>query len=89
VRHARQRHRDDLSGADDGAQPRQTIGDQVAETLTIHGQADRAEALKIARDRLDRVGLSHIGLDAYPHELSGGQRQRVCIARPSRFTRGS
>jgi peptide/nickel transport system ATP-binding protein len=26
------------------------------------------------------VGLSHIGLDAYPHELSGGQRQRVCIA---------
>jgi peptide/nickel transport system ATP-binding protein len=60
--------------------PVQTIGDQVAETLTIHGQADRGEALAIARDRLDRVGLSHIGLDAYPHELSGGQRQRVCIA---------
>jgi peptide/nickel transport system ATP-binding protein len=60
--------------------PVQTIGDQVAETLTIHGQADRRDALAIARDRLDRVGLSHIGLDAYPHELSGGQRQRVCIA---------
>jgi peptide/nickel transport system ATP-binding protein len=60
--------------------PVQTIGHQVAETLTIHGQSDRAEALAIARDRLDRVGLSHIGLDAYPHELSGGQRQRVCIA---------
>jgi peptide/nickel transport system ATP-binding protein len=60
--------------------PVQTIGDQVAETLTIHGQADRNQALKIARDRLDRVGLSNIGLDAYPHELSGGQRQRVCIA---------
>jgi peptide/nickel transport system ATP-binding protein len=60
--------------------PVQTIGDQVAETLTIHGQADRNQALKIARDRLDRVGLPHIGLDAYPHELSGGQRQRVCIA---------
>ncbi len=60
--------------------PVQTIGDQVAETLTIHGQADRRAALDIARNRLDRVGLSHIGLDAYPHELSGGQRQRVCIA---------
>jgi peptide/nickel transport system ATP-binding protein len=60
--------------------PVQTIGDQVAETLTIHGRAHRAEALKIARDRLDRVGLSHIALDRYPHELSGGQRQRVCIA---------
>jgi peptide/nickel transport system ATP-binding protein len=60
--------------------PVQTIGDQVAETLTIHGQAGRAEALGIARDRLDRVGLSRIALDRYPHELSGGQRQRVCIA---------
>lgn len=60
--------------------PVQTIGDQVAETLTIHGNADRKQALQTARDRLDRVGLSHIGLDAYPHELSGGQRQRVCIA---------
>jgi peptide/nickel transport system ATP-binding protein len=60
--------------------PVQTIGAQVSETLTIHGATDRRAALQIARDRLDRVGLSHIGLDAYPHELSGGQRQRVCIA---------
>jgi len=60
--------------------PVQTIGDQVAETLTIHDKATKAEALTIARDRLDRVGLSHIALDRYPHELSGGQRQRVCIA---------
>jgi peptide/nickel transport system ATP-binding protein len=60
--------------------PVQTIGDQVAETLLIHGTPSRAEAARIARDRLDRVGLSHVGMDAYPHELSGGQRQRVCIA---------
>jgi peptide/nickel transport system ATP-binding protein len=60
--------------------PVQTIGEQVAETLLIHGAASRAEARAIARDRLDRVGLSHIALDRYPHELSGGQRQRVCIA---------
>ncbi|WP_297614581.1 ABC transporter ATP-binding protein [uncultured Roseicyclus sp.] len=60
--------------------PVQTIGHQVAETLVIHGRATRAAALGIARDRLDRVGLSAIPLDRYPHELSGGQRQRVCIA---------
>ncbi|ABD53694.1 ABC transporter ATP-binding protein [Jannaschia sp. CCS1] len=60
--------------------PVQTIGDQVAETLLIHGRAGRREALDIARNRLDRVGLEHIALDRFPHELSGGQRQRVCIA---------
>lgn len=60
--------------------PVQTIGDQVAETLLIHQAAKPSEARRIARDRLDRVGLSHIGMDSYPHELSGGQRQRVCIA---------
>ena len=62
--------------------PVQTIGDQVAETLITHGAASRAEALKIAREKLDRVGLpaDRFPLDRYPHELSGGQRQRVCIA---------
>ncbi|MFO7921393.1 MAG: ABC transporter ATP-binding protein, partial [Nioella sp.] len=60
--------------------PVQTIGDQVAETLRIHGVAARAEAREVARARLDRVGLGHVPLDRFPHELSGGQRQRVCIA---------
>ncbi len=62
--------------------PMQTIGDQVAETLVIHGVARRTEALKVAREKLDRVGLgaARFPLTRYPHELSGGQRQRVCIA---------
>ncbi|MGB8621708.1 MAG: ABC transporter ATP-binding protein, partial [Paracoccaceae bacterium] len=62
--------------------PVQTIGDQVAETLVIHGRASRADALRAARARLDRVGLpaARFPLSRYPHELSGGQRQRVCIA---------
>lgn len=62
--------------------PVQTIGQQVAETLVIHGKASRAAALKIARERLNRVGLpaDRFPLDRYPHELSGGQRQRVVIA---------
>lgn len=62
--------------------PLMTIGDQVAETLRVHRRAPRAEALAIARARLDRVGLTEprFPLTLYPHELSGGQRQRVAIA---------
>jgi peptide/nickel transport system ATP-binding protein len=62
--------------------PVKTIGDQVAETLVIHGKASRRAALDIARKRLARVGLpeDQFPLGRYPHELSGGQRQRVCIA---------
>jgi peptide/nickel transport system ATP-binding protein len=62
--------------------PVQTIGDQVAETLVVHGAASRGEAMAVARARLDRVGLpeARFPLSRYPHELSGGQRQRVSIA---------
>ncbi len=60
--------------------PVRTIGDQVAETLLVHGQASRAEAARVAAEKLARVGLGHIDPGRYPHELSGGQRQRVAIA---------
>ncbi len=62
--------------------PVKTIGDQVAETVLIHGDAERSEATAIARDTLDRVGLpaEQFPMSRYPHELSGGQRQRVVIA---------
>ncbi len=62
--------------------PVKNIGDQVAETLRVHGVASRSEARRVAQERLARVGLppERFGLDRYPHELSGGQRQRVCIA---------
>ncbi len=62
--------------------PVQTIGAQVAETVLIHGAASKPEALKIARETLNRVGLpeAQFPLSRYPHELSGGQRQRVVIA---------
>ena len=62
--------------------PTKTIGDQVAETALVHGKVGRAEAMRIARETLDRVELpqAQVPLDRYPHELSGGQRQRVVIA---------
>jgi len=39
-----------------------------------------AEAEKVARANLERVGLAD-KVDAYPAQLSGGQQQRVAIAR--------
>ncbi len=62
--------------------PVQTIGDQVAETILVHGAADKREAMTRAAAMLDRVGLPNdrFPLSRYPHELSGGQRQRVVIA---------
>jgi peptide/nickel transport system ATP-binding protein len=62
--------------------PVHTVGNQVAEALTVHGRmnggAARGEAVRL----LDRVGLPNAArrFDAYPHQLSGGQRQRVTIA---------
>ena len=41
---------------------------------------DRAEAEKIARANLERVGMSHKE-GAFPAQLSGGQQQRIAIAR--------
>ena len=62
--------------------PLMQIGDQVAETVLLHGAADRRRANTLAREALDAVGLEGEagGFNRYPHELSGGQRQRVAIA---------
>ncbi len=62
--------------------PLMTIGDQVAETVMVHGGRSRRDAERIASETLDRVGLPAVRFprDRYPHELSGGQRQRVVIA---------
>ena len=62
--------------------PRLSIGDIVAEGLTIHSpdlsDAERDE--KVA-DVLQEVGLDPATRHRYPHEFSGGQRQRISIAR--------
>lgn len=52
----------------------------VTEGLIIGRRMDKARALDIGRQALDKVGLSD-RYDYYPHQLSGGQQQRVAIAR--------
>ncbi len=62
--------------------PRMSVGDIVAEGLSVHQRALSWE------ERETRVikALKDVGLDPatrfrYPHEFSGGQRQRISIAR--------
>ena len=61
--------------------PMMTIGNQIAESLTSHGQTQE-QAKDRALELLEMVGIPD-PLDRYnqyPHEFSGGMRQRVLIA---------
>ncbi|MCU5775512.1 ABC transporter ATP-binding protein [Erwiniaceae bacterium BAC15a-03b] len=86
-----QRRLDSLRGAsislipqDPGSSlnPVKTIGEQVAEILTLHQRLSRSERDQRVIALLTRVGLSHPQQRAqqYPHQLSGGMKQRVLIA---------
>ena len=61
--------------------PRQTIGDILAEPLKVQKLAPKSEWRALAAAAVERVGLKADCLDRYPFSLSGGQRQRVAIAR--------
>ncbi|MFP4080487.1 MAG: ABC transporter ATP-binding protein [Ectothiorhodospira sp.] len=58
--------------------PALTALENVMLPLELAGRASGARA--VAREALERVGLSH-RLGHYPHQLSGGEQQRVAIAR--------
>jgi oligopeptide/dipeptide ABC transporter ATP-binding protein len=61
--------------------PRQTVGEILAEPLRVHKLAEgRAREARVA-ELLDLVGLDTSFVERYPHEFSGGQRQRIGIAR--------
>ncbi len=61
---------------------RMRVGAIVAEPILFHKLAtNKREALEIAEDLLEVVGLGGQAARKYPHEFSGGQRQRISIAR--------
>lgn len=57
-----------------------TVLENVAEGLIYGHGVEKAKAMGIARQAIDKVGLSD-HYDYYPSQLSGGQQQRVVIAR--------
>jgi len=62
--------------------PSVTIGDQLAEVLTVHRGIPKAEAWQRSIDMLERVYMPDAAnvMNRYPHQISGGQQQRVVIA---------
>jgi oligopeptide/dipeptide ABC transporter ATP-binding protein len=61
--------------------PRQTVGQILAEPLRVHGLAAGAARRHRIAELLSLVGLDPAFVSRYPHEFSGGQRQRIGIAR--------
>ncbi len=62
--------------------PRMSVGDIVAEGLSVHQpQLSREERETRVVKALRDVGLDPETRFRYPHEFSGGQRQRISIAR--------
>ena len=62
--------------------PAFTIGNQMLETLLRHRNLSNDAARELARQMLEKVGITAAEqrLGQYPHQLSGGLRQRVMIA---------
>lgn len=61
--------------------PRQKIGDQLAEPLLINTQLSRSERREKVQSMMQQVGLRPEHYQRYPHMFSGGQRQRIALAR--------
>ena len=60
--------------------PHKTVLENVTLAQQVVRKRDKEEALEVARDLLNKVGiLEKEGV--YPSQLSGGQQQRVAIAR--------
>jgi dipeptide transport system ATP-binding protein len=61
--------------------PRQKIGDVLAEPLKLNTSLGPGERRDRAMEMLLKVGLKPEHFNRYPHMFSGGQRQRIAIAR--------
>ena len=62
--------------------PFHTVGQQLAETITLRRPMPKKELRRLIVELLTEVGIVNpaMRIDQYPHELSGGTQQRVMIA---------
>ena len=62
--------------------PYHRVGNQITESILLHSNVSKKEAIKEAMDLMSLVEIDDVGrrFYSYPHELSGGQRQRIMIA---------
>ncbi|WP_135305230.1 ABC transporter ATP-binding protein [Haloarcula amylovorans] len=62
--------------------PVYTVGEQLAEAVTVHRDVSDEAARDRAVELLGRVGIPNPAerVKDYPHEFSGGMRQRVALA---------
>jgi peptide/nickel transport system ATP-binding protein len=62
--------------------PTMTVGKQIAESVRLHRDVSREQAMDRAAEVLDLVGMAQARerINEYPHQFSGGMRQRVMIA---------
>lgn len=62
--------------------PVHTIGDQITESIRLHGMVNKKEARARAIELLGKVGIPKPKerVDSFPFQLSGGMRQRAMIA---------
>jgi peptide/nickel transport system ATP-binding protein len=65
----------------DSMDPRQRIGDAIAEPIRLTGSATQAERRARVDELLELVGLTTAASNLYPHQMSAGELQRVGIAR--------
>jgi peptide/nickel transport system ATP-binding protein len=65
-------------GAMNSISPTMRVRDLVVDVVKAHDRSvKKSEAIDLARDRFETLGLPVRALDAYPHQLSGGMKQRT------------
>jgi oligopeptide/dipeptide ABC transporter ATP-binding protein len=70
-----------FQGAMNALNPVRKVGDQIAETIMLHGVAPNRQVADLrVRELLELVGITPAMAKQYPHQYSGGMRQRAMIA---------
>ena len=69
-----------FQGAMNALNPVRKVGDQIAEAVMLHSQADQRVARLRVGELMEMVGIGTERAGQYPHQFSGGMRQRAMIA---------